>query len=488
MADLAIWSDGFHIDDAGNAISVHYVDLRASAARVPIATLVKSSRREHGLDVSGTILIASPAYHREHHEGPMHDPAEGKASRVSQERNTGEDLVDLAEARIDDDELNRASGLVGGTLRVTSTTTGVRRSSRTTKSTIHGKNCWIFCTSIEPLGQSEIQAWQESMDPAYCYEAYIHRPREFARALGSMVVEQLGPCGQEMTITHKYNGIEQPLTRHANQLVFHGPVKYVDDTYEALAAASSDLERTLLSVFAKHREFAAEREYRFVVWTEEEPPPEPKILAVSRAMLGSLVPRSIEPQHFPPITLQEEPSERVVSRPTETDSTGMEAALISDLLDLADNPSTRVAPYAYSSDDPPEGLHRALTTYSATQALRHAVDRLTGERKVQAAGAAWHAEPCVRQLCATFEDPVETVRVTDDNFIVVTIRFPSGHLSEAELAFSPRGMSSCSVRRDRGETLSRSHNAWVGGLAMDGILEKLEAAGACLRTGSPEPH
>lgn len=169
-------------------------------------------------------------------------------------------------------------------------------------------------------------------------------------------------------------------------------------------------------------------------------------------------------------------------------STGMEAALISDLLDLADNPSTRVAPYAYSSDDPPEGLHRALTTYSATQALRHAVDRLTGERKVQAAGAAWHAEPCVRQLCATFEDPVETVRVTDDNFIVVTIRFPSGHLSEAELAFSPRGMSSCSVRRDRGETLSRSHNAWVGGLAMDGILEKLEAAGACLRTGSPEPH
>ena len=176
VADLAIWSDGFHIDDAGNAISVHYADLRPSAARLPIATLVKSSRREHGIDVSGTIRIAPPVYHREHDEGPMHDPAEGKAARVSQERNAVDDPADLDEARIEDRELNRASELLGGTLRVTSTTTGVRRSSRTTESTIHGKNCWIFCTSIEPLGQSEIQAWQESMDPAYGYEAYIHRP------------------------------------------------------------------------------------------------------------------------------------------------------------------------------------------------------------------------------------------------------------------------------------------------------------------------
>ena len=486
VRDFAIKSNGYHIDDAGNAIATYYVDLRHPSARLPAATLIKSGRQEHAMEAGGTILIATPQYYRERGEGPMWDESEGRASRVTRESSVVDDPADLAEARLDDRELNRAVQLVGSGIKVRSTTTAVSRSTRTTNSITYSKKVWLFCTSIEPISEEEDRVWRNAMDPRYDHATYIHRPREFARALAAMVAEQLGPQGQEATMAHNFGGLgEQAPTRHKQQTVFHGPVIYVSDPYEVVSGASSDWERLLSSIFVKQDRFAPEREYRFAVWSEEEPPLEPVILNVSPAMLGSLQVHSNQLLVVPAVTPQEEPSELMEIDPKSTPSGRGDRDLVPSLLDLADDPSTRIAPYAYSSGDPPEGLHRALTTYSATQALRHAVDRLTGERKVQAASAAWHAEPCVRQLCTTFEDPVRTVRVTDDNFIVVTVRFPSGHPSEAELAFSPRGMSSCTVKCDNSEKLSRSLNAWVGGLAMTKIVKELESAGVRPRAESP---
>lgn len=131
--DLAVWSEGNHIDDGGNLISTYYVDLRTPGSRVPITTLIKSGRSEHAIENSRTIQIATPAYHRERGKGPMWDPSEGKATRVIRESSTIDDPADLAEAQ----ELNRATELVGSSLKFS--TTSVKRSTRSTKHITHGK-------------------------------------------------------------------------------------------------------------------------------------------------------------------------------------------------------------------------------------------------------------------------------------------------------------------------------------------------------------
>lgn len=488
VADFAIRSNGYHIDDAGNAISTHYVDLRHPSARLPIGTLIKSGRQEHAMEIGGTILIATPQYYRERGAGPMWDESEGRASRVARESSVVDDPMDLAEARLDDHELNRTVQLTSSTIRVKSTTTTVSRSDRTVNSITYSKKVWLFCTSIEPTSQAEDLAWRNAMDSQYDHATYIHRPLEFARALAAMVAEQLGPQGQEATMAHNFDGLAaQASTRHRQQAVFHGPVIYVSDPYEAVTGASSDWERLLSSIFMKQDRFAPEREYRFAVWSEEEPSPEPVILNVSPAMLGSLRVRSDNPTMVPDSTRQDEPATLMEIDPTYAPSGRGDAHLLPRPLDLIDRSTTRIAPHAYSPDEPPDGLHRALTAYSAIQALRHAVDDVTSDRRVEAASAAWHAEPCIRQLCAAFEDPVRTVRLTDDNFLVVTIRFPVGSPSEAELAFSPRGMSTCSVSRDKNKSLSQSRHGWVRGLAMKGIIKELEAAGLPrAQDGSPD--
>lgn len=484
MREFEIRSDGYHLDEGGHVITTYYVDLRHPAARRPITMLIKSGRREHAIGGGGTLLIATPQYYRERGEGPMWDDSEGRASRVTRESSVVDDPNDLDEARLDDRELNRAVRLVGSGINANSTTTSVSRSARTTDSITYAKKVWLFCTSIEPSSEAEVAAWRNAMDPVYDHASYIHRPREFARALAGMVAAQLGPQGQEATMTHRFGGlVEREPTRHKQQTVFHGPVIYVSDPYEMVTEASSDWERMLLSIFVKQERFAPEREYRFAVWSEDEPTPEPVILDTSLAMLGSLQERVAEGAHpVAPTTVPE----RALSgdkkiTPVSSAPTRVDENPVPSPLDLVNDPGARIAPHPYSADELPGDLDQVVTTYSAVRALRHAVGNLEGARKVETASSAWHAEPCVRRLCAALEDPIRNVRVTKDNFIALAIKFPAGCRSEAELAFGPRGTSTASVRHERGESLSRSRNAWAGGSGMASVFEALEAAGARLR-------
>ena len=58
---------------------------------------------------------------------------------------------------------------------------------------------------------------------------------------------------------------------HRSQTVYHGPVVYAEDPYRRLERASSDLELLLLLVFLKDAAHRAQRDYRFAVWTDDEP-------------------------------------------------------------------------------------------------------------------------------------------------------------------------------------------------------------------------
>ena len=68
----------------------------------------------------------------------------------------------------------------------------------------------------------------------------IRRPREFSRAFGAMVVEQAGPRGRIVVLRNAVEG-RTFSTAHKSQMVYHGPVAYLDDPYRRLESASSEL-------------------------------------------------------------------------------------------------------------------------------------------------------------------------------------------------------------------------------------------------------
>ena len=84
-----------------------------------------------------------------------------------------------------------------------------------------------------------------------------------------MVADQLGPRGVDQISTDSF-GDEVTESRTRGQLIVHGPVTYVTDAFRTIDSARTDAERALLPIFVKHRRFAGQREYRFVIWAEEE--------------------------------------------------------------------------------------------------------------------------------------------------------------------------------------------------------------------------
>ena len=103
-----------------------------------------------------------------------------------------------------------------------------------------------------------------------------------------MVADQLGPQGQEAEMDHYFEGADGISTRHKSQCVFHGPVIYVEHSYATIASATSESEAMLRSVFAKGMDYRDQREYRFVIWAEQEPSDEFENLDASLALLGTM--------------------------------------------------------------------------------------------------------------------------------------------------------------------------------------------------------
>ena len=69
------------------------------------------------------------------------------------------------------------------------------------------------------------------------------------------------------------------------------------------------------------------------------------------------------------------------------------------------------------TEDAPADLDEKTAIYAAVETLRCIVGKVDNEP--MAAAAAWHAEPYIRRLCAVFQDPIDSIRITPDNFIVI---------------------------------------------------------------------
>ena len=123
----------------------------------------------------------------------------------------------------------------------------------------------------------------------------IRRPREFARALGVMSADQIRPRGRTVLLKNAVEG-RVFCTAHRSQTVYHGPVVYEDDPRGRLERTSSDHELLLLLVFLKHTRHRAQREYRFLIWADEEPSDARLDLDVSPALLEAMRTGRPEPE------------------------------------------------------------------------------------------------------------------------------------------------------------------------------------------------
>ena len=412
MRSFQYLADGHHVDDAGNLISCTYVDLRDPLDRSPITTLNKASSSRHAIPGCETIRLLKPSCFLGRGEGLI---GSGEAVRSSA-----------------NDEPATAVGDSAGT---------------DTADEVHcGTNGWIYCAFLEPETEAERAAWRAAMPREYEAVSLIRRPREFARALGAMAAEQVGPRGRTVLLRNTVDG-RTFCTTHRSQMVYHGPVVYPDDPSGRLERASSDLEVMLLPIFMKHAAHRAQREYRFAVWAEEEPNEDRVDLEVSPALIDAVQkPRKApEGSGFVSAGLDESTAVEEV----EEGGGSRTRVRVEALPAFAgfDNPTVRPRRY---DERLPDDLRETMTAYAAIDALRGAVAGSDASGQRDAAAAAWHAEPVVRFFCSTFPDGIVGVRVSKENFIVITAEFSGDDLIETSIAVGPEG--TCACKMSVGET------------------------------------
>ena len=383
MRGVQYLADGHHVDDAGNLIACTYVDFRDPAERLPVTTLQKASSKRQAIPGCQTIRISKPAC-----------------------------FFDRGEGFTSDGESH------------------------------HSANGWIYCASIEPETAEEQAAWRKAM-PAGCDAFFlIRRPRAFARALGAMVAEQAGLRGRIVLLRNTVEG-QVFCTAHKSQTVYHGPIVYLDGPVRRLESASSDLELALLLVFLKRARHCAQREYRFLVWAEDDPPEDILDLDASRALVDAMLKPRPEPEGSG-FVRPGAAEHSAVEDATGDGTSGARARVEASPAFLgAGNPT--VMPRSHDGETLPRDLRETASVRAAVAALREAVDGADAGCRKRAAAAAWHAEPVLRFLCTTFGCGVAGVRVTEDGFIVVAAAFSADGTVEASIAVGPEGAYTCTV-------------------------------------------
>lgn len=479
-------NEGFHVSDAVHLIGTIYVDLRGPEQRLPIPTLVKACNTKYAPEISRALRVSKPELFREYGENLIRDPGEGNASRETLVAERIDHPDDLARARLLNSEHNRASELAGSL--ITTNTNTVRRSQKTTRRLTSGQNWWIFCASVEPSDADEADRWQATMPDDYDHNSYIYRPRAFARALASMVADQFGPQGKPDEMKHTYDGELRLVTEHETQLVIHGPVIYVEDPYGTVSNARDNWDFMVRSAFVKHDKYRDQREYRFLVLTEDKSTPETLDLSVSLEMLETMESRDRETGGLtlPAIIWSKDiPAVEgdAIRTNSETTTDQQKPQPSRPLLPLPSMPSivvhepdnVPIGPYRHDLMDLPEDLEEITTTYGAVRAMRYAVGGTFGDRDVKlgTASSAWHMEPCIRRLCSAFVNPIKHFQVTEDDFIVATLNFPVETGSEGSIVVGPLGTGTYHISKGTGgSTSSIGGKAWNLANAVEDSLRK----------------
>lgn len=444
-----VFAEGMLVDDDGTLIKTYAVHL-GQATDFPwpqeMPVVVKGSAEGNAIERRGTIRLSKPEVYRNQGETLISDPGEGVTRREESTR-TVDDPADLSHAAEVNDEMNRGAAAIGSIQRRTVESTTHRKSTKTQHT--YGKNCWIWCAAVEPENDHQWDTWRKSLPDDYDCVTTIESPRAVARHLAMMVAQQIGPLGSIATYTH-------PLTKHQTEhptvSVFHGPVAYVDDPHSYVSEAANGFEQMLRAVFFKHTTHVDQREYRFVVWSEQEPErvvvdlkATPEMLSlVSTRLLGSgdASPAQAEAGHSRPAE-QDQGADQ--TQAASNGETGESVAGGPSEVSGQDRPSQPVQIFV----SPGEVMRGAVTARfaAAIEVLR----QLALEKGIPAdlCAAAFHVEWTVMRLLLTFVDPIEGFTWTD-GVLVVTFKMPHGSHTTAQMAIGPNGTAQYKITTDNG--------------------------------------
>ncbi len=487
-----IFGEGQLVLSDGVIVQTHFVQLNgAQAFNWPTESpaLTRGCRAEHAIEIGARLRLSKPEAFRHADETLIGDLGEGVTRKEEQRVNrvavNAPDDMQLAHQL--DAEYNALARAIGSRQR--KNTTGTRTKSTTTNrnTNTYGKSGWILCTSIRPSDETELQHWSDSLDAAYDHVTTIQSPRDFARALARMVVSQLGPRGGPVTYTHP---LSKQKTIHPGQSVFHGPVAYVDDPYAYVASAANPFEVMLRSAFFKHTRFRNQREYRFVVWCENEPDDPIVYLAVSRDMLGAL---SLPEEQTPDLLSTQSDGQSAHTNVLADNEDGGEK--LSSPSNTPTGPSDREEPepdadregesdpaYGYEQDRVvvPIPIAVAMQTAEVQPRLRQLV--LDADTDPQAAAAAFHATFPLEALIATFVDPVSNVEWRDGG-LIITFNMPSGSDKEGQLALGAHGTGQYRIGTADEYTEVRCDRGWM---LVQNLVTDLQQQGLVLWSQLPD--
>ena len=291
-------NEGYFLTDAGHVITTSYVDLRNPEDRTPVTGLVRGCERNFALEDCETIMISNPARFRSYGEELILDVQEGLAKEETVEISR-ETAAEVSRRRAVSD-LNQALELTDSSMRPTFSTSH-SNTKKHRESIRYAKEWWILSTSITP-DDDGWEIWRSNLPRNYDHVSEIGQPAKFAQALAHMVVEQIGPRGQECSLRSAVNDAEMEKTAHKSQWVIHGPVVYVDSVHDTLDAIKEPASRIAASIFTKGKDHAPLREYRFAVMNEGAKA-ETVLLQISGMMKDALKPNHQKLVRIPPVTI-----------------------------------------------------------------------------------------------------------------------------------------------------------------------------------------
>ncbi len=287
--------EAFYDYDDEIRVIVVYVDVRGKENRKGrIEPLVKGCRPQHRIDVCGTVRITKPIVFREMDEGHLiGDALEAKQEREVVETQTAmrskKERLDRMSETMSQMLLHELSkSLPGASIKIKNRHSSYREV--VTDTFTGGMNGWIYCTSIAPETDDEEKALWRGWGKGYTDCFPISDRRQFARAMAGMAIRQLGARSGNSWFKNESDGVAEEEIWKKSQLIVHGPVEYRDDPYGTTEQLGT-FERAISAIFIKRRKYETQREYRFLVHTDEEPGAneDSVILKASPEMLGAIM-------------------------------------------------------------------------------------------------------------------------------------------------------------------------------------------------------
>ena len=260
-----IASEGAFRTPQGNYVQTMYVDLSGDVDAKGLC-LVKATEPQYSLATAPTVRLSRPAVFRDMGEVLIQDEQEGRARTSTSE---------TVEVPSEEPELfaERVSAL-NAAMQLGRTKMSVTRRERNTRSNTSaaavtfGSDWLIYCTSIQPPKEEE-EGWRRALPDGYTSFTPIYRPTQFSQGLGLGVSERIGVRGKGKPMRTTFHGFRTVEEQRQTQMVLHGPMLYVDNPYRCIGEAKPGWEKLCAMMFLKSRErdFAAQKEYRFVMFS-----------------------------------------------------------------------------------------------------------------------------------------------------------------------------------------------------------------------------